>query len=301
MSGRLSGRVAVVTGAGRGLGRAHALFLAAEGAQVVVNDLGTELDGTGSSTGPAHEIVEEIRQAGGMAVASTHDCANWQDAESLVRLAVESFGDMHVLVNNAGILRDRALVNMSEDEWDSVIRVNLKGHAATSRHALAYWRKRKQAGEDVKASIIHTSSIAAYLGNFGQANYSAAKLGLVALSRVVEIEGGKYGVRSNSISPSGRTRLTGGEVPSPGQFDPRDPANVSPLVAWLAAADCPANGQYFQVFGSRLMILALPQIVHDLKSTLGRWTLEELDAELPHRFVKYPSVDEFLENLRSNQ
>jgi NAD(P)-dependent dehydrogenase (short-subunit alcohol dehydrogenase family) len=234
-------------------------------------------------------------------VASGHDCADWQEAGAMVQLAVERFGGLHVLVNNAGILRDRAFANMSESEWDAVIRVHLKGHAAPSHHALAHWRERSKAGESVKASVIHTSSIAAYLGNFGQANYSAAKLAVVALSRVIQIEGVRYGVRSNAVSPSARTRMMGGEPPPPGTFDMRDPANVSPIVAWLAAADCPANGQYFQVYGSRLLVLTLPQIAHDLNNPGGRWTLEDLDRELPSRLVSYPSVDELLDNLRSRQ
>jgi NAD(P)-dependent dehydrogenase (short-subunit alcohol dehydrogenase family) len=301
MNARLAGRVAIVTGAGRGLGRAHALRLAQEGAKVVVNDLGTATDGTREGVSPGEEVVEEIRRAGGEAVASGHDCADWQEAGAMVQLAVERFGGLHVLVNNAGILRDRAFANMSEAEWDAVIRVHLKGHAAPSHHALAHWRERSKAGESVKASVIHTSSIAAYLGNFGQANYSAAKLAVVALSRVIQIEGARYGVRSNAVSPSARTRMMGGEPPPPGTFDMRDPANVSPIVAWLAAADCPANGQYFQVYGSRLLVLTLPQIAHDLNNPGGRWTLEDLDRELPSRLVSYPSVDELLDDLRGRQ
>jgi NAD(P)-dependent dehydrogenase (short-subunit alcohol dehydrogenase family) len=301
MSGRLAGRVAIVTGAGRGLGRAHALRLAEEGAKLVVNDLGTATDGTREGVSPGEEVVEEIRRAGGEAVVSRHDCADWQEAGALVQLAIERFGNLHVLVNNAGILRDRAFANMSEAEWDAVIRVHLKGHAAPSHHALAWWRERSKAGETVQASVIHTSSIAAYLGNFGQANYSAAKLAVVALSRVIQIEGARYGVRSNAVSPSARTRMMGGDAPPPGTFDSRDPANVSPLVAWLAAADCPANGQYFQVYGSRLLVLTLPQIAHDLNNPGGRWTLEDLDRALPSRLVSHPSVDELLNDLRGRQ
>jgi NAD(P)-dependent dehydrogenase (short-subunit alcohol dehydrogenase family) len=300
--GRLAGRVAVVTGAGRGLGRAHALCLAAEGAAVVVNDVGAELDGRGHTLTPAEEVVAEIRTAGGRAAASGHDVSDWDDAGRLVEFAVATFGDLHVLVNNAGILRDRTLPNMAEEDWDAVIRVHLKGHAAPSRHAMAYWRDRAKGGHAVRASVVHTSSIAGYLGSFGQANYSAAKLAVVALSRVIQLEGARYGVRSNVISPSARTRLTGGSPPpsTPG-FDPRDPANVSPLVAWLAAADCPANGQYFQVYGSRLLVLRLPPIVHDLLNAGGRWSLEDLDRELPSKLVSYPSVDEVLEDLRGRQ
>jgi NAD(P)-dependent dehydrogenase (short-subunit alcohol dehydrogenase family) len=301
---RLEGRVTIVTGAGRGLGRAHALCLATHGAAVVVNDRGVEVDGRGQTLAPAEAVVAEIRAAGGRAVASGHDVSDWADAARLVDLAVSTFGDLHVLVNNAGILRDRTLANMSEEEWDAVTRVHLKGHAAPSRHALAYWRDRSKAGHPVQASIVHTSSIAGYLGSFGQANYSAAKLAVVALSRVIQLEGARYGVRSNAVSPSARTRLiTGGDTAPPpaGGFDPRDPANVSPLVAWLAAADCPANGQHFQVYGSRLLVLTLPQIAHDLLNPRGRWTLEDLDRELPARLVHAPTVDEVLADLRARQ
>ncbi len=302
--GRLDGRVAIVTGAGRGLGRAHALCLAAEGAAVVVNDVGAELDGTGRTATPAEAVVAEIRAGGGRAAASAHDVADWMDAARLVEFAVATFGDLHVLVNNAGILRDRTLANMSEDDWDAVIRVHLKGHAAPSRHAMAYWRDRAKGGAPVRAAVIHTSSIAGYLGSFGQANYSAAKLAVVALSRVIQLEGARYGVRSNVVSPSARTRLTAGggaaERPTP-RFDARDPANVSPLVAWLAAADCPANGQYFQVYGSRLLVLGLPPIVHDLLNPGGRWTLDDLDRELPSRLLTYPTAEQVLEDLRARQ
>jgi NAD(P)-dependent dehydrogenase (short-subunit alcohol dehydrogenase family) len=298
--GRLDGRVAIVTGAGRGLGRAHALRLAAEGAAVVVNDRGSALDGSGVSMTPAEEVVEEIRRGGGRAVASGHDVGDWNDAAAMVDLAVKSFGDLHVLVNNAGIIRDRTLANMSEEEWDLVIRVHLKGHAATSRHAMAYWRERsKKTGQPVKASVVHTSSLAGIAGNFGQANYSAAKLGVVAMSRVIALEGARMGVRSNAVSPSARTRFTEGmgPPPVPGTFDARDPGNVSPLIAWLAEADCPANAQLFQVYGSRLLVFSMPQIVHDLK-TDGRWTPEALDQALAGKLVNHATVEELLAMLR---
>ena len=298
---RLAGRVAIVTGAGRGLGRAHALELARHGARVVVNDLGVETDGSGGAATPAEQVVAEIRAGGGEAIVSTHDASDWQGAGAMVKQAIDAFGDLHVLVNNAGILRDRTLAKMSEAEWDAVIRVHLKGHAAPSHHAMAWWRDRASDGP-VRASVIHTSSIAGYLGSFGQANYSAAKLAVVALSRVIQLEGAKIGVRSNAISPSARTRMMGGAAPDPAAgFDARDPANVSPLVAWLAAADCPANGQYFQVYGSRLLVLTLPQIAHDLINPGGRWTLEDLDRELPGRLMTYPDVNDLLADLRGRQ
>jgi len=301
MSGRLAGRVAIVTGAGNGLGRAHALCLAAGGARVVVNDLGGTLHGEGHDLTPAQQVAEEIRRTGGEAVASGHDVADWEQARELVHLAVETFGDLHVLVNNAGILRDRTLVNMSEEEWDAVIRVHLKGHAAPTKHAVTYWRTQSKAGHDVKASVVHTSSIAGLAGNFGQANYSSAKLGVVALSRVVTLEGAKIGVRSNVVSPSARTRLalsTPGLNDSvlppedPNVFDIYDPANVSPVVGWLAEAACPANSQVFHVFGNRVMVMRISEIVHDLK-TDGRWTPEALDSALAGKLVQQTSVEDF--------
>ncbi|MHB8508905.1 MAG: SDR family NAD(P)-dependent oxidoreductase [Candidatus Dormibacteria bacterium] len=298
---RLEGRVAIVTGAGRGLGRAHALFLAGQGADVVVNDLGGSVHGEGSDVSPAQQVVEEIEAMGSRAVASAHDVADWQQAADLVRMAVDNFGDLHVLVNNAGILRDRSLANMSEEEWDAVIRVHLKGHAATSRHAVAYWRDRSRAGHQVKASVVHTSSVAGYAGNFGQANYSSVKLAVVALSRVISLEGGRHGVRSNVVSPGARTRLSEAVPadlavpPAPENgWDPFDPGNVSPLVGWLAAPDCPADSQVFHISGNQLLVLSMPPIVHRLR-TEERWTLKELDSQLPSRLVKPLELAEFFE------
>lgn len=294
--GRLDGRVAIVTGAGRGLGRAHALKLAEEGASVVVNDLGGDVHGTGADLTPAQQVVQEIETAGGRAVVSGHDVSNWEQAAAMIRLAVETFGDLHVLVNNAGILRDRTLANMTEDEWDAVIRVHLKGHAAPTRHAMAHWRERSKSGHEVRASVIHTSSVAGYAGNFGQANYASAKLAVVALSRVVAMEGARVGVRSNVVSPGARTRLalaTPGAEESlqapndPSAFDRLDPANVSPLIAWLAQADCPANAQVFHISGNRVVVSQMPPMLHILE-TEGRWTLDALDRELPSRLVKPP-------------
>jgi NAD(P)-dependent dehydrogenase (short-subunit alcohol dehydrogenase family) len=301
--GRLKGRVAIVTGAGRGLGRAHALRLAEEGAALVVNDLGADVHGEGQDLTPAHEVVEEIRAAGGQAIVSGHDVADWQQAAELIQSAVDAFGELHVLVNNAGILRDRTLANMTEAEWDAVIQVHLKGHAATTRHAMSYWRDRSKQGAPVKASLIHTTSIAAFGGSFGQANYSAAKMAIVGLSRVAAMEGARYGVRSNAVSPSARTRI-GMQTPGaetafgppedPRVFDRLDPANVSPLIVWLAAEDCPATAQVFHTYGDRLIVVSMPSIVHDLR-TDGRWTLEALDRELPRRLLAPPRIEDFLE------
>jgi NAD(P)-dependent dehydrogenase (short-subunit alcohol dehydrogenase family) len=297
MAGRLSGRVAIVTGGGRGLGRAHALALAAHGARVIVNDLGGDVQGEGRDPTPAQQVVAEIQKAGGEAVVSGHDVSQWGEAEALIGAAVEAFGDLHIVVNNAGILRDRTLANLSEAEWDAVIRVHLKGHAATTRHAMTWWRERSKAGREVKASLIHTTSLAGLVGTFGQANYAAAKLGIVALSRVAAVEGAKYGVRSNAISPSARTRIeTSLKPPPPGVFDVFDPANVSPLVVWLASPDCPATGQVFQAYGNRVEVLAPPAIAADLR-TEGRWTVEALDRALAGRLPAAPRLADFVEGL----
>jgi NAD(P)-dependent dehydrogenase (short-subunit alcohol dehydrogenase family) len=279
------------------------LELARQGAAVVVNDLGGNVRGEGHDLTPAQQVVEEIRAAGGRAVASGHDVADWGQAAELVALAVETFGDLHVLVNNAGILRDRTLANMAEDEWDAVIRVHLKGHAAPTRHALAYWRDRAKGGHVVQAAMVHTTSIAAFAGSFGQANYTAAKLAIVGLSRVAALEGAKYGVRSNAVSPSARTRI-GMQTPGadeafgppaePGAFDRLDPANVSPLVAWLAEAGCPATAQVFHCYADRLIVVSMPSIVHDLRTT-GRWTPGALDRALAGRLLEPPQIEDFLE------
>ncbi len=293
----LAGRVAIVTGAGRGLGRAHALALAAEGAMVIVNDLGGDLQGHGTDLTPAQDVVREITASGGKAAVSGHDVADWQGAAALIDAAVKTFGDLHVLVNNAGILRDRTLANMSEEEWDAVIRVHLKGHAATTRHAMAWWRDRSKAGHPVAGSIVHTTSLAGLVGNFGQAAYASAKLGIVGLSRVAALEGAKYGVRSNALSPSARTRIETSLKPPPeGVFDVFDPANVSPLVAWLARADCPATNQVFQAYGNRVEVIGQSAIAVDVR-TDGRWTVEALDRALRDKLPEPPRLGDFVEGL----
>jgi len=290
---RLAGRVAIVTGAGRGLGRTHALALAAGGARVVVNDLGSALDGEGADLAPAESVCEEIRALGGEAVASHHDVSDWTEADGLVRLAREAFGGLDVLVNNAGILRDRAFANMSEAEWDAVVAVHLKGHAAPSHHAFVYWRDGAKSGSPRMASIIHTTSSSGLCGNFGQANYGAAKMGIVGLCKVLAIEGAKYGIRSNAVSPSARTRMTAVQAgaedvlsdPVPGEFDPFAPEHISALVAWLAEAACPATGQIFHAAGRRVRVLDVPTIAHEAHSPED-WTPEAIDAALRDRLVK---------------
>lgn len=294
---RLAGRTVIVTGAGRGLGRSHALHMAREGAAVVVNDLGGELDGSGSSEMPAAKVAEEIRATGGRAVASFHDVSNWAQAGDLVRLAIDEFGHLDVVVNNAGILRDRSLANLQEQEWDAVIAVHLKGHAAMTAHAMSYWRQRSKAGEPVKAALVHTTSVAALAGNFGQAAYAAAKLGIVGLSRVADIEGEKYGVRSNAVSPSAHSRLEPSLQPKDADtFDTFAPENVSPLVAWLAEENCPARSQIFQVYGDRLLVIAGGVVAARLQNA-GRWSAETLDAALKDKLVQAPSISDFVEGL----
>jgi NAD(P)-dependent dehydrogenase (short-subunit alcohol dehydrogenase family) len=259
MTGICDGRVVIVTGAGRGIGRAHALAFAAEGAHVVVNDIGAELDGSGGSTSPAQDVVAEIEAAGGRAIVNGDDIADWAGAQRLVEMAVEVFGGLDVVVNNAGFVRDRMFVSCAEDEWDAVVRVHLKGHFCVSRHAAAWWRDRSKAGEAVDARIVNTSSGAGILGSVGQSAYSSAKAGIATLTLVQAAELGRYGVTANAIAPAARTRMTEGvftemmaEV-AEGEFDAMDPANVSPLVVWLGSADSAGvTGQLFEVEGGKI-------------------------------------------------
>ena len=258
MSGLCEGRVAIVTGAGRGLGRAHALELARQGARVVVNDVGAALDGVGRSDQPAREVVAAIRAAGGQAVANAEDVADWEGAARLVHRALDAFGRLDVLVTNAGFLRDRMLVAMTEADWDDVVRVHLKGHLAPLRHAAAYWRERSKAGEPVAARVVTTSSGAGLLGSVGQGNYSAAKGGIATLTVVAAAELARYGVTVNGIAPVARTRMTARTfadrmAPVASGFDPMAPENVSPLVAWLASEESVhVTGRVFEVEGSSI-------------------------------------------------
>jgi len=286
--GALDGRVAIITGSGRGIGREHALLFASEGAKVVVNDLGGAMDGTGDDRTPAQQVVDEIKAMGGEAVANADNVADWEGGKRLIDAALEAFGDLHVLVNNAGILRDRVLVNMSEDEWDAVINVHLKGHFVPSRHAAAYWREQSKAGKEVRANVINTSSTSGLVGNPGQCNYGAAKAGIAAFTVITAMEVERYGVRCNCIAPAARTRLTEatpglGDVVQPpddeSKFDVWDPANVSPLVAWLATENCPVNGRVFFVQGGKVQNFQ-PWTMTDSVEKGDRWTVAELEAEM---------------------
>lgn len=280
--GFLEGRVAIITGAARGLGREHALLFGAEGAKVVVNDRPDSADA-------AAEVAEGVRARGGEAVVSVDDVSDWEGGGRLVQAAVEAFGDLHVLVNNAGVIADRSICNMTEEEWDAVVRVDLKGHFVPLRHAAVYWRDRAKAGRDVRACVVNTSSTSGLAGNPGQANYGAAKAGVGALTVIAAAELGRYGVRVNAIAPAARTRLTEsapglGDMVAPpddpDRFDEWDPANASPLVAWLSGVDCPVTGCVFYCFGGTIA----PMVGWSQRPGIsrgGRWTIEDIDRELP--------------------
>lgn len=291
--GALEGRVAVITGAGRGIGREHALLFAREGAAVVVNDLGGSNAGEGSDAGPAQEVVNEIVAAGGRAVANTDSVADWQGAKNLVDQAVSEFGRLDVVVNNAGILRDSFIAGMDESQWDAVIAVHLKGHAAVLRHAAAYWKDQSKAGNQPAGAVINTASASGTtVPNAGQANYGAAKAGIAALTLVAADELARYGVRVNAIAPIARTRLTlatpgmgammaaEADAVEEGGFDAFSPANISPLVAYLATEKCPITGKVFAVQGGAISELAG---WHDVKTieTEGPWVVDDIANRLP--------------------
>jgi NAD(P)-dependent dehydrogenase (short-subunit alcohol dehydrogenase family) len=276
--GALDGRVAVVTGSGRGIGRAHALLLASEGARVLVNDVDADC---------ADAVVEEITAAGGEAAPFVGDCAEWDTGRALVAAAVDRFGRLDALVNNAGILRDRAIVNMGEDEWDEVLRVDLKGHFVPTRWAAEHWRAEHKAGRAPQASLVHTSSTSGLVGNPGQSNYGAAKAGVAAFAAICAQELGRYGVRSNCICPAARTRLSEsapgvGDMiapPTDDRFDVWDPANVAPVVAYLVTADCPFTGTTFYVQGGAVKVVS-PWTFGGGIERDGRWDVGDLGDAL---------------------
>ena len=260
--GSLDGRVAIITGAGRGIGREHALLFAREGARVVVNDLGGANDGTGTDTTPAQQVVDEITALGGEAIVNGDNVADWQGAQRMINSAVEHFGDLDILVNNAGILRDRVIVNMTEEEWDAVITVHLKGHFAPTRWAAAYWREQHKAGKGKPRHLVHTSSTSGLFANPGQSNYGAAKTGIATFSQIAAKELIRYNVKSNTVAPGARTRLTLAtpgldQIMKPAEdgFDQWDPANISPLVAYLASEECRFTGETFFVQGGNVTLI----------------------------------------------
>jgi NAD(P)-dependent dehydrogenase (short-subunit alcohol dehydrogenase family) len=283
-------RVVVITGAGRGLGREYALEFARQGAKVVVNDLGASADGTTNEDGPAQSVVNEIRAMGGQAIANTDDVADWDGAKRMIDTAINEFGRLDVLVNNAAILRDRMLVNMEVADWDAVIRVHLRGTFVPMRHAGAYWRDESKAGRQPVARVINTSSSAGLFGNIGQTCYGAAKAGIAQMSNIAADEMGRYGVTVNTIYPSGTTRhtehlLKSGrlKVQANGSegFDPFDPANVAPLVVWLGSEQ--SSGVTGRVFGSRggRITVAEGWIAGPNIEKAGRWDVAELGALVP--------------------
>ncbi|MGW5320056.1 SDR family oxidoreductase [Nocardia thailandica] len=291
-----AGRIVIVTGAGRGIGRAHALAFAAAGARVVVNDVGTELDGAATTETPAQQVVAEIVAAGGEAVANGDDVADWEGARRLVRTAIDTFGGLDVLVNNAGFVRDRMLVNLGEDEWDAVVRVHLKGHFATMRHAAEYWRGESKAGRPVDARVINTSSGAGLQGSVGQGNYGAAKAGIAGLTLTAAAEFGRYGVTVNAIAPAARTRMTETvfaetmAAPEDG-FDAMAPENVSPLVVWLGSTESAGvTGRMFEVEGGKV---ALAQgWRHGVPVDRGaRWNPAELGPVVAELIEKSPAPE----------
>jgi NAD(P)-dependent dehydrogenase (short-subunit alcohol dehydrogenase family) len=284
----LSGKVAIVTGAGRGIGREHALALARAGAKVLVNDLGGSLAGEGEDQAPAEQVAEEIRALGGEAAADYENVADFVGAERLVRHAIDELGGLDILVCNAGILRDRMLVNMDEAEWDAVINVHLKGHFAPTRHAAAYWRERSKAGETVRGRVICTSSPSGVFGNVGQANYGAAKAGIAGFTLIAAQELGRYGVTVNCIAPNARTRMTEqafGDMAAPDEgFDALDPGNMSPVVVALCADEAQdITGQVLFLYGGSVNVLQ-GWSSGELVSRDDRWDADELLAELRERF-----------------
>jgi NAD(P)-dependent dehydrogenase (short-subunit alcohol dehydrogenase family) len=285
--GALEGRVAIITGAGRGLGREHALLFGREGAKVVVNDLGGNADGTGADASPAQQVVDEIVAAGGEAIANHDDVSEADGAARMVQSAIDTFGTLHVLVNNAGILRDRMVFSMSDDDWDAVVRVHLRGHFMPTRAAAQFWRELAKAGTPVAASIVNTTSTSGLMSNPGQTNYGAAKSGIATFTEICQKELVRYGVRSNAIAPAARTRLTAtipdteerdaqraAEAEATG-FDKMSPANVSPMVAYLATESCPIAGKVFFVYGGTVQLFQ-PWTIVDTLRTDHTWSVDEL-------------------------
>ena len=296
--GIFENKVAVISGAGRGIGRCNALLLASEGARVVVNDLGCETNGEGSDHAPADEVVAEIRAAGNQAVANYDDVSTFKGGESLIGQAIEEFGRLDVLINNAGVLRDRMAFNMSDLEWDAVVDIVMKGHFCPTRHALAYWRsKNKETGEPVHATIVNTASESGLYGNAGQINYNAGKAGIAAMTLTLAREGQRIGVRCNAITPSAGTRLLAGVLPPRSDDDeswnPMAPENVAPVVAWLASdLSSGVNGQIIKIGQGKIQLL---KAWHPITEVLAdhTWTIDEIDSLKKELFARSDSTDVF--------
>jgi NAD(P)-dependent dehydrogenase (short-subunit alcohol dehydrogenase family) len=291
----LEGKVAIVTGAGRGIGREHALALAQVGARVVVNDLGGSLAGEGTDIRPAQQVADEIAGLGGEAIADDENVADFAGAERMIQSALDTWGRLDILVNNAGILRDRMLVNMTEAEWDAVIAVHLKGHFAPTRHAAAHWRERSKAGDEARGRVINTSSPSGVFGNVGQANYGAAKAGIAGFTLIAAQELGRYGVTVNCLAPNARTRMTAetfGDLPKPEDgFDPLDPGNMAPVVVALCADEAQdITGQVFFVWGGMVNVLR-PWDAGELFAAEARWDADELLIQLRERFPEGAAPD----------
>jgi NAD(P)-dependent dehydrogenase (short-subunit alcohol dehydrogenase family) len=295
--GALDGRVAIITGAGRGIGREHALLFASEGAKVVVNDLGCAVNGSGDDRTAAQKVVDEVKELGGDAVANIEDVSDWNGGHQLITAALEAFGDLHILVNNAGIIGDRVLVNMTQEEWDLVMHVNVNGHFVPTRWAATYWREQSKAGAKINAAVVNTSSTSGLLGNPGQSNYGTAKAGIAAFTIIAAQELSRYGVRVNAIVPAARSRITEstpglGDIVQPPTdsevFDSWDPANVSPLVAYLAGESCPLTGKVFFIQGGTVQHFQ-PWTLGAQVDKGGRWTIDELAVELPKLIGSVPA------------
>lgn len=293
----LSGRVAIITGSGRGIGREEALTLASYGAKVIVNDVGASFSGEGQDSTPAQKVVDEIKAKGGQAIANYSDVTNHQAMKELVELAIKTFGRLDIVINNAGVLRDKMIFNMEESDWDTVMAVHLKGTYNLTHHACAYWREEsKRTGKPVSGRIINTSSDAGLLGNIGQANYAAAKAGIAAFTIVVAKEMERYGVKCNAIAPIARTRLTTEATPSmaafmsytppPGEFDRLGPQNIAPVVAYLSSEECLLNGEVLRVAGDMVWLMRGWHSAKRISSGKKIWDLKTLAQKIEHELVK---------------